>query len=88
MKLSHKPAKRLRLAIGLGCVVVAGGIAIAARGELPKWLQYVEAGTRAENALFRWMPMPGGNVLARRPPQEARPLLDELVKAQPGAAEL
>ena len=88
MKSSHKPAMKLRLLIGLGCVAIAGSIAIAARGELPKWLQYVEAGTAAEDALFRWMPMPGGKVLARRPPQEARPLLDELVKAQPGATEL
>lgn len=88
MKLSHKPAMKLRLVIGLGCVAFGGSIALAARGELPKWLQYVGAGTVAEKALFRWMPMPGGNVLARRPPQEARPLMDELVKAQPGAMEL
>jgi predicted Zn-dependent protease len=88
LKSSHRPARNLRLVIAFGCVALIGGVAIAARGELPEWLQDVEAGTPVESALFRWMPMPGGNVLARRPPQEARPLLDELVRAQPGNAEL
>jgi len=88
LKSSHKPAKNLRLAIAIACAFVAGGIAIAARGEIPQWLQEIEAGTPAENALFRSMPMPGGNVLARRPPVEARPLLDGLVNAQPANADL
>jgi cellulose synthase operon protein C len=38
--------------------------------------------------LFREMPLPGGAVLSRRPPAEAKPLLDNLVHADPNNADL
>jgi tetratricopeptide (TPR) repeat protein len=51
-------------------------------------LQIIEAGTPLENALYRLMALPGGNVTALRPPREARPLLDNLVYAQPSNSDL
>ena len=64
-------------------------VAIAAADDaLPSWMQFAEAGSRIENALFRSMPLPGGAVLARRPPSESGPLLDELVRTEPNNAEL
>ncbi len=88
MKSSRKPVKKILLAIAAGIAALAGAFAIIARGDVPEWLQNIESGTPSENALFRWMAMPGGNVLARRPPQEARPLVDGLVSAQPNNSEL
>jgi cellulose synthase operon protein C len=88
LKSSHKPARKLRLISAVAFVLLLGGIAIVARGEIPEWLQNIQAGTPVENALFRLMSLPGGDVLARRPPREARPLLDKLVDAQPKNADL
>jgi tetratricopeptide (TPR) repeat protein len=88
LKSSHRPAKRHGLILATACALLLGGIAIVARGEIPEWLQNIEAGTPVENALFRLMTLPGGDVLARRPLQEARPLLDKLVESQPKNADL
>ncbi len=88
MKSSRKPARKLLFVMAAGFACLVGALAIVARGELPEWLQNIEAGTALENALYRSMALPGGNVVALRPPQEARPLLDGLVHAQPNNAEL
>jgi predicted Zn-dependent protease len=55
---------------------------------MPAWLQNVEAGNEIEKALYRFMPLPGGAVVARRPPREVRPLLDSLVSSRPRNSEL
>jgi hypothetical protein len=68
-------------------LAISGGV-FAARGAMPAWIQNIEARAAAEAALFRAMLLPGGEVMARRPPRESRPLLGELIKAQPAAAEL
>jgi cellulose synthase operon protein C len=88
LKSSRKPAANRLLVIAIGVAAAIAAISSVARGEIPKWLQNIEAGTPLENALFRWMDLPGGSVSAPRPPQEARPLLDALVKSQPDRAEL
>ena len=88
MKSSRKPATKAFLLIAIGIAAVIGAIATAARGEMLNWLQNIEAGAPLENVLFRWMDLPSGRVSALRPPQEARPLLDALVKSQPDRAEL
>jgi len=70
-------------------VLTIVAVAIAAADDaLPSWMQFAEAGSRIENALFRSMPLPGGAVLAQRPPSESGPLLDELVRTEPDSAEL
>lgn len=74
---------------GAAVVLLFGaGLLITARGDASGPLQEAESGSRAENALYRRMPMPGGEVLARRPPREARPLLDQLVNEAPLQADL
>jgi cellulose synthase operon protein C len=71
-----------------GLILACAALAEAQSNGIPSWLQFAEAGTRIENALFRSMPMPGGAVLARRPPAESRPLLDELIRNEPQNVEL
>jgi tetratricopeptide (TPR) repeat protein len=88
LKSSRKRATTLLLLWAAGAGALIGAIATVARGEIPEWLQNIEAGTPLENALYRLMALPGGNVTALRPPQEARPLLDNLVHAQPSNADL
>ena len=78
--------KRIFLLAAIFTIVTVG--VAAADDALPSWLQFAEAGSRIENALFRSMALPGGAVLARRPPRESGPLLDELVRTEPGNAEL
>ena len=60
----------------------------AALVELPSWIRNIDAGTALEGVFFRMMPLPNGSVAFRRPPQETRPALAELIKAQPRNAEL
>jgi len=91
LKSFRNPAMKIKWLLAAGVVTLTGiavGIALTARGDISEWLQNIEATTPAENALFRLMDFPGGSALAPRPPQEARPLLDALVQAQPARAEL
>jgi len=73
---------------GIALFVTLAGLVFSAWGALPAWMRNVEAGTAIEAALFRAMSLPGGAVLFRRPPPEARPALSELIKAQPRNADL
>jgi hypothetical protein len=59
-----------------------------ARGALPEWIRNVEARTEIEAAFFRTMPLPGGDVLFRRPPAETRAALGAIITKQPKDAEL
>jgi cellulose synthase operon protein C len=84
-ELRRKPQRALLLIVPIFCMAVVAAIA---EDTIPSWLQFAGAGSRIENALFRSMQLPGGAVLARRPPREARPLLDNLVHIEPKNAEL
>ncbi|MGA8067128.1 MAG: hypothetical protein WCA47_07345, partial [Terriglobales bacterium] len=68
--------------------MIAIGSAISAVGELPSWVRNIEAGSALHDVFFRVMALPGGDVLFRRPARETRPALADLIKAQPGNAEL
>jgi cellulose synthase operon protein C len=68
--------------------ILAAAWVATARGALPAWIRNVEGGTELEAAFFRWMALPGGDVAFRRPPSETRPALGDLLKKQPGNAEL
>jgi len=59
-----------------------------ASGGFPAWIRNIEGRTAIEAAFFRLMALPGGDVLFRRPPRETRPALGDLLKKQPGDAEL
>jgi predicted Zn-dependent protease len=69
-------------------VVMVVGLAVRVRAELPFWIRNAEAGTAVEQAFFRVMAMPYGDVLFRRPPSETRPALGELIRKQPDRDEL
>ncbi len=69
-------------------VTALAGWTVAARGALPSWIRNIEGGSAIDAAFFRAMPLPGGDVLLRRPPSETRTALGDLIKAQPGNAEL
>src|SRR5260370_4899008 len=84
-KFSRKPLMALGAA---AFATFAAGWLVTASGALPKWIRNIEARTEIEAAFFRLMALPGGEVAFRRPPSETRPALGELLKKQPGNAEL
>lgn len=89
MKSSRKPAYRKLFACSaIALTILAAGWAVTASGALPDWIRNTEARTEIEAAFFRLMPLPGGEVLFRRPPRETRPALGDLIKKQPNNAEL
>jgi predicted Zn-dependent protease len=84
-KFSRKPLIALCAA---AFTIFAAGLLVTASGALPEWIRNIEAHTEIEAAFFRMMSLPGGEVAFRRPPSETRPALGELLKKQPGNAEL
>ena len=87
MKYFLEPSKqRLRVIAVAGLVAIVA--AIAAFAELPSWIRNVESNSALDGAFFRMMSLPYGAVAFRRPPQETRPALSELIKAQPRTADL
>src|SRR5258708_11533378 len=68
--------------------ILAAGWVATARGALPAWIRNVESRTALESAFYRLMAVPGGEGAFRRPTSETRPALAELLKKQPGDAEL
>ena len=81
------PKRYLSFAAAL-VVAVVGGWTISAKGALPTWISNIEARTQLENAFFRMMALPYGDVLYHRPPPEARAALGELIQQKPADAEL
>lgn len=69
-------------------VVGLGAVAVAARADLPAWMQSIVSGSAIEAALFRVMDIPSTHTLYPRPPAEARAKLDPLVAEKPNDAEL
>ena len=45
-------------------------VALAARAEIPSWLQWLPASSAAANILYRAVPALGGSIPVRRPPRE------------------
>ena len=89
MRLFPKLRVRSLLAfVTAGFAILAAGWIVTARGALPVWIRNVEAKTEAEAAFFRSMPLPGSDVLFRRPPSETRPALTALIAKQPKDADL
>jgi tetratricopeptide (TPR) repeat protein len=80
--------KRIWTIAGVAFVVVVAGFAATAKGELPAWIRNIEARTEVEQAFFRAMHLPYGDVLFRRPPTETRPALADLIQQKPANADL
>ncbi len=70
--------------------LLLGGFAVlvAARAELPKWMEFAVAGSDIESALFRAMDAADAKVMYPRPPAEVRAELSKLVKQSPQRADL
>lgn len=82
-------ASRRRCGFGLALLVaIVTAAALRAEGELPAWIRNIEAKSDVEQAFFRAMKLPYGEVLFRRPPAETRPALGVLIAQHPGNAEL
>ncbi|MEO8027316.1 MAG: hypothetical protein ABI823_12625, partial [Bryobacteraceae bacterium] len=77
--------KHRTIAIGSAAVVIA---ALAAHGELARWVQDIDGAGRLEAVFFRTVTLPGGPVPVRRPPKETRAELDKLIANAPADAEL
>lgn len=63
------------------------GLLLGAGNGLTRWLENAEAGSGVENALYRLMQLPGGEVLYRRAPDEARTELTALIANGDGGGE-
>jgi cellulose synthase operon protein C len=74
--------------MGAAVLLLSFAALLAARAELPKWMQFAVAGSDIENALFRAMDAAGVKVMYPRPPAEARSQLSSLVKQSPQKADL
>lgn len=70
--------------LAVGC----SALTIAARADLPAWMESVVSGTAIEAALFRLMNVPETHTMYARPPAEARAQLDPLIAGKPNDAEL
>lgn len=82
-------SRRAALRIAAAALLPASFVVLlAARAELPKWMQLTAAGSDIENALFRAMDAAGVKVMYPRPPAEARAQLSELVNQSPHKADL
>ncbi|MGA3205804.1 MAG: hypothetical protein ABSF12_25190, partial [Bryobacteraceae bacterium] len=60
----------------------------AARAELTRWAEGINAGNRLDAVFFRSVLLPSGLIPVRRPPKETRPELTKLIGAAPNDAEL
>ena len=83
----HAYAGRL-LNLRTAAAVLAMGGFFAARAELSKWVEGIDASTRLEAVFFRSVLLPNGAVPVRRPPKETRPELTRLLTGAPNDAEL
>src|SRR5215472_5721307 len=85
----RKPSPRVRRSsILLPAFVFAIVATLSALGELPAWIRNVESSSKLEAVFFRMMSVAHGAVAFRRPPRETRPELTNLIKTQPGNADL
>ena len=64
------------------------GLLLGAGSSLSRWLENAESGSGVENALYRLMKLPGGEILFRRSPRETRPALTALIGANQKSAAL
>lgn len=81
-----RSGKRVAIVAGLlasGAILIQGQLETSLQG----WIQHVPSGPQIE-ALFRTVPMPGGDVPILRPPGEARPALTSLIGDSPHDAAL
>jgi predicted Zn-dependent protease len=77
-------SSRRRLLAAAGLVLAA----LAARADLPRWLQDLRAEQRFDGVFTTAAPLPSGPVLMRRAPAETREALTKLIAATPNDPKL
>ena len=90
-----RPA-RIALAAALGAGALASvaavannpGLMLGPGASLASWLTNTPSGSAVEQALYRVMRLPGGDILFRRSAREARPELNKVIAASPSQAAL
>ena len=83
----------LAATLGVGGVALLAcvsdpGLLLGPGNGVGDWVQNAVSGSGVEQALFRLMTLPGGDILFRRSPRESRPELSSLLQANPGKAAL
>ncbi len=76
-------AQRLLLCAAL----VSLALSLAARAELARWVQDIDAVSALRAVFFRTVPLPSGPVTVRRPPRETREELTKLLATKPTDAD-
>lgn len=64
------------------------GLMLGPGNSLESWLTNTPSGSAVEQALYRVMRLPGGDILFRRTAREARPELNKVIAASPSQAAL
>lgn len=82
-----KFSRRIRTVLKCGAAVCLLG-AVALRGELAEWVQFVQANSPLESIFFRTVVLPGGAVKSLRPPKETVAELSKALNAAPQQTEL
>ena len=54
-------------------------LALGAHGELDRWVENVESGSKLDGVFFRAFPVGSSTVVGRRPPAETRAELSKLI---------
>jgi tetratricopeptide (TPR) repeat protein len=87
MRLSVSVVLAAGLLASLACVADPGLLLGPGNG-VADWVKNAVAGSGVEQALFRVLQLPGGDVLYRRSPRETRPELTTLLGANPNKSAL
>ena len=73
---------------GVFATAVVLVLALAAHGELDKWVENVESGSKLDGVFFRTFQAGSGTVVGRRTPKETRAELTKLLEQTPAEADL
>jgi cellulose synthase operon protein C len=92
-ELSRPVKLTLAAAVSVGALAclaaVANPVLVLGPGNgLESWLTNTPSGSAVEQALYRAMRLPGGDILFRRPARETRPELNKVMQASPSLAAL
>src|SRR5438270_10098634 len=63
-------------------------LALVAFATVPEWTRNIRAHSPVESAIFRSVPLPGGEITIRRPPSETVPALTGLIQSEAHPEEL
>ncbi|MGH8702719.1 MAG: hypothetical protein ACREVR_16325, partial [Burkholderiales bacterium] len=80
------PDRAQQTRVGAGALLLLA-LTLAARAELARWVQDIDAASALRAVFFRSMALPSGLVTVRRPPRETREDLTKLLATKPTDAD-